>query len=139
MTISLRFKIGAIGIVIFGLNALQPADAEEEYVPDATVTTLHQDVIPGVDGKEMVIKHLAIAPEFVGGRHIHTGPVYVYVLEGELTVDVAGEVTTYRAGALLPEPMGTEMVGSNASSSDDLEILVIQVSDIGDPMMIKVE
>ena len=31
------------------------------------------------------------------------------------------------------------MKGLNTSASDDLELLIIQVSDIGDPMMIKVE
>ena len=107
------------------MASIQAADAQEEYVPKARVNTLYQEPLPGIEGKEMVIKHLAMEPEFVGGKHIHTGPVFVYVLEGELTVEIDGGLVTFSAGQLYPEPLNNVMQGRNTSASDDLELLII--------------
>ncbi len=122
-----------------GLLGIQGAEAQTEYVPKVTVQTLHQGQLPGMDGKEMTVKHMAIPPGYIGGKHMHTGPVFVYVLEGVLTVETESGTESYGAGDLYPEPMGATMQGRNISASDDLEILVFQVGDIGKPMMVKVE
>ncbi|MHA1528609.1 MAG: cupin domain-containing protein [Alphaproteobacteria bacterium] len=82
---------------------------------------------------------MAIPPGYIGGKHLHTGPVFVYVLEGVLTVETENGTETFGAGDLYPEPMGVTMKGRNLSASDDLEILVFQVGDPGKPMMVKVE
>ncbi len=87
----------------------------------------------------MIVKHFSIPPEFVGGRHMHPGPVFVYVLEGVLTVELDGETKTFSAGDLYPEDIDAAMRGKNLSGTDDLEILVFQVGEIGKPMMVKVE
>ncbi len=126
-------------VFFLGLHGIQVAEAQQEYVPKVTVQKLHQGELPGMDGKEMTVKHMAIPPGYIGGKHIHTGPVFVYVLEGVLTVDTENGTESYGAGELYPEPMGVTMKGRNVSASDDLEILVFQVGDIGKPMMVKVE
>ncbi len=87
----------------------------------------------------MVVKHFAAPPKFVGGKHMHPGPVFVYVLEGELTVELASGIKTFKAGELYPEDINAAMVGRNLSATDDLELLVFQVGDIGKPMMLKVK
>ena len=121
-----------------GLAGLE-VSAQEEYIPKVQQKVLYQGPIEGVDGKEMTVAHFGIPPGYVGEKHIHPGSVFVYVLEGELTVELAGETKTFRQGELYPEDINAAMVGKNASASDDLEILVFQVGDIGKPMMIKVE
>ena len=128
-----------IAVLLVGGTAIQTTDAQEEYVPKAKVQTLHQGSLPGAEGKEVIIKHFALPPEFVGGRHYHPGPVYVYVLEGELTVEVEGKTETYGAGQLYLEPLNRVMRGRNLSATDDLELVVFQVGDAGKPMMIKAE
>ncbi len=125
--------------MVMGMTGLYPANAQQEYIPTATAKTLYQAPLPGVEGKEVIIKHFDIPPGFVGGRHFHPGPVYVYVLEGELTVETEGKTETYRAGQLYPEPLNSVMQGKNLSASDDLELVVFQVGDIGKPMMIKAD
>ena len=135
-------SIGAalIAAAAFGLAGWQgAAAAEQEYVPTARAKTLHKAPLPGVEGKEVIIKHFAISPEFVGGKHMHPGAVYVYILEGELTVETGGETLTFKAGDLYPEGPEQSMVGRNLSASDDLELLVFQIGDEGKPMMVKVE
>ena len=124
--------------ILFGMASFQAADAQE-YVSKAQVKTLHQAPLQGVAGKEVVVKHFGLPAEFVGGKHMHPGPVFVYVLEGELTVELASETKTFKAGELYAEDINTAMVGKNLSATDDLEILVFQVGDVGKPMMLKVK
>ncbi len=125
--------------MVVGMASFHSANAQQEYVPKAKVKTLLQAPLPGVEGKEVIIKHFAVPPGFVGGRHFHPGPVFVYVLEGELTVETKGGTETYKAGQLYPEQLNTVMQGKNLSTSDDLEFVVFQVGDIGKPMMIKAD
>ena len=87
----------------------------------------------------MIVKHLALPANFVGGRHYHPGPVFVYVLEGELTVVLDGETKTFGAGELYAEDVDATMTGKNLSGTDDLEILVFQNGEAGKPTMIKVD
>ncbi|MCZ6562129.1 MAG: cupin domain-containing protein [Deltaproteobacteria bacterium] len=124
--------------ILFGMASFQAADAQE-YVSKAQVKTLHQAPLQGVAGKEVIVKHFAVPAKFVGGKHMHPGPVFVYVLEGELTVVLESGTKTFKAGELYPEDIGAAMVGKNLSATADLEMLVFQVGDIGKPMMIKVE
>ncbi|MFQ5546483.1 MAG: cupin domain-containing protein [Acidiferrobacterales bacterium] len=127
-----------VSAILFGTASFQATGAEE-YVSKARAKTLHQAPLQGVDGKEMVVKHFSAPPKFVGEKHIHPGPVFVYILEGEFTVELKGETKTFKAGELYPEAINAAMVPKNLSATDDLEILVFQVGDIGKPMMIKVE
>ncbi len=124
--------------ILIGMTSFQAANAAE-YVVKAQAKTLHKAPLQGVDGKEVIVKHFALPAEFVGGKHMHSGPVFVYVLEGEFTVKLAGGTKTFKAGELYAEGINEAMVGRNLSASDDLELLVFQVGDIGKPMMIKVK
>ncbi len=124
--------------ILIGMASFQAADAQE-FVPKAQAKTLHQAPLQGVAGKEMIVKHFALPAKFVGGKHMHPGPVFVYVLEGELTVKLADKTKTFKAGELYAQGINAAMVAKNLSASDDLELLVFQVGDIGKPMMIKVE
>lgn len=125
--------------MVVGFASFHAAEAEEEYVTKAKVETLHQAPLPGVEGKEVMIKHFKIPPGFVGGRHYHPGPVYVYVLKGELTIETEDGTKTYKTGEVYPEPLNEPMQGKNLSTSDGLEFIVFQVGDIGKPMMIKAD
>ncbi len=125
--------------MVMVLASFHSADAQQEYVSKAKAQTLHKAPLPGVEGKEVIIKHFAAPAGFVGGRHFHPGPVYVYVLEGELTVETEGGTETYKAGQLFPEALNQVMQGKNLSAADDLELLVFQVGDVGKPMMIKAD
>ncbi len=132
------FKTTLVSVLLVGLAMIQTVGAEE-YVSKAIAKSLYKGPLQGVPGKEMVVKHFALPAGYVGGKHLHPGPVFVYVLEGELTVVLEGKTKTFKAGELYPEDINAAMVGKNLSATDDLEILVFQVGDIGKPMMIKVK
>jgi quercetin dioxygenase-like cupin family protein len=70
----------------------------------------------------------------------HTGPVYVYVLEGAFTIDEQGkERRTFKPGELYKEPIGAPMQARNLSASKPLKLLVFQVTPEGEPLMVKAE
>ena len=123
---------------LVGVAASQ-ALADEEYVSKARAKTLHKAPLQGVQGKEVIVKHFSAPPNFVGGKHMHPGPVFVYILEGEFTVETSKGSKTFKAGELYLEEIDVPMVARNPSGTDDLELLVFQVGDIGKPMMIKVK
>ena len=92
-----------------------------------------------VEGKEVVIIHFSLPPGFVGGKHFHPGPVFVYVLEGELTVETDAGIETISAGKIYREELRQTMRGKNLSTTDAAKIVVFQVGDTGKPMMVKVK
>jgi quercetin dioxygenase-like cupin family protein len=130
--------ITSVFVIIMTIGIVKPADAKE-YVSKAQVKTLYQAPIPGLKDKEMVVKHLALPAQFVGGKHMHPGPVYVYILEGELTIQLDSGEKTFKAGHLYAEDIDTAMTAKNISADTSVKLLVFQISNIGQPMMIKVE
>ena len=135
------FSLTLLAVIAVAVIALPPTLAgEQEYKINAKVTSLLQKPLAGVEGKEVIIKHFDIPPGFVGGKHYHPGPVFVYVLEGEFTIETEGKGRqTFKAGELYEEPIRNPMRGRNLSATDNLKLLVFQVGDAGKPMMIKAE
>ncbi len=125
---------------VLSLGAAFSLDVQAaEYKPKAEVTKLLRVPLAGVEGKEVVIKHFSLPPGFVGGKHFHPGPVFVYVLEGALTVETDAGIETISAGELYREELRQTMRGKNLSTTDAAKIVVFQVGDEGKPMMIKAE
>ena len=131
--------IEAIGNAFGAFGASAP-EKKEAYVPAADVTTLLDKPLPGVEGRQVTVLHGAFPAGWVGGSHYHSGPVYVYVLEGSFTVDEQGKPRqTITAGQLYEEPIGTPMQARNISTSQPLKILLFQVNRQGEPLAYKIE
>jgi quercetin dioxygenase-like cupin family protein len=114
--------------------------AEQEYKPKAKASSLVETPLAGVKGKTVIIKHFEFPPGHIGVKHFHPGPVFVYVLEGKLTIDTEGVGRqTISAGKLYQEPIGSAMQTRNLSATEATKVIVFQVGDEGKPMMIKVE
>ncbi len=90
----------AAAVSVAGLTIQATRAAEHEYKPKVEVKSLLQGPLTGVDGKEVIIKHFTVPPGFVGKRHFHPGPVFVYVLEGAITIETGGKAQTVSAGEL---------------------------------------
>jgi quercetin dioxygenase-like cupin family protein len=125
---------------VVSLGAAFSLDVQSaEYKPKAEVKSLHEGPLTGVDGKTIIVKHFTLPAGFVGGKHFHPADVFVYVLEGELTVETEEGTLTIPAGELYPEVPGMVMVGKNLSADNPTKIVVFQVGDAGKPMMVKAE
>ena len=129
--IALAFLVG-----IFGTQGAQ-AQSQKEYKPKAKVTSLVKTSLAGVQGKDVIIKHFELPANYVGGKHWHPGQVFVYVLEGEFTVELDEGIKTIKAGEVYMETPKVTMRAKNLSTTKPLKIVVFQVGDTGKPMMIK--
>ncbi len=136
-------KISKLGLVlalasVVSLGAAFSLDVQAaEYKSKAVAKTLHEGALTGVDGKTVIIKHFTLPAGLVGGKHFHPADVFVYVLEGEVTVETEKGVLTVPAGELYREVPGMVMRGKNLSTSGPAKIVVFQVGDTGKPMMVK--
>ena len=131
----------AAALVLMALPAGAGSSSEqaEEYVPKAEAKELHKAALPGAEGKEVVVKEFTLEPGYEGDRHEHTGPVFVYVVEGTMEIETEEGNTTVAAGELYPEPLNVVMRGKNASADEPARIVVFQVNDAGEMMMKKAE
>ncbi|HET9491967.1 MAG TPA: cupin domain-containing protein [Methylomirabilota bacterium] len=127
----------AVGATSAGLINAQPKEA---YTPKAESKKLVETALHGVQGKKISIIQFKLPPGYVGGKHYHTGPVFVYVAKGTLAIDETGKRRqTFPAGRVYVEPIGTTMVGRNISSTEPTEIVVFQVHGEGEPLMYKAD
>ncbi|WP_119462318.1 cupin domain-containing protein [Rhodospirillaceae bacterium SYSU D60014] len=140
IAMSLIVASGLIAAAITGQDA-RAAEEKEAYVsPGADKTTLISEPLPGVEAQVVTIDHYTLPPGWIGGKHYHTGPVYVYVLEGSFAIDEQGkERRTLKAGELYKEPLGAPMQARNLNASEPLKIVVFQVTPEGEPQMVKAD
>jgi quercetin dioxygenase-like cupin family protein len=102
-----------------------------DRAPDAAVAELMTKDLIGVSGKEI----LMITVEYLAGGaslpHRHDAQVFVYVLEGELKMQVkGGRLMTLRPGQTFYEgPGDVHLVSANASQTAPAKILVFMVKD----------
>ncbi len=85
MQLAIRtFSLILVAVMAVAASGFQDANAaEQEYKPKVKVTSLVEGPLFGVEEKKVIIKHFELPPGYVGGKHFHPGPVFVYVLEGE--------------------------------------------------------
>jgi quercetin dioxygenase-like cupin family protein len=72
--------VGVVAALALSATVYAQQKTKEEYKSTAEITTLVQKPVPGVDGKQLTILHVSAPPAWNGGKHYHTGPVYVYIL-----------------------------------------------------------
>ncbi len=140
---SLKLTLNGVllgSFLVLGLS-FSPADAgQEAYVPEVKKSPLTKSNLVGVENREVIVERYEFPPGFVTARHTHPGPVFVYVIQGELAVDVDGEERQIvKAGELYEEPINRVMQGRNMSTTDPLTIVVFQVNEPGQPTMIKAD
>lgn len=129
----------AIAAALVSGAAFRPDAAADpmEYKPKVATKALVNGPLPGTPGKTVTVTHYTFPPGFVTERHSHPGPVYVYVLEGELTIETAKGKETFQPGQLYVETPDLVMRGGNMSASQPLKIVTFQVGDAGKPLMVK--
>jgi quercetin dioxygenase-like cupin family protein len=136
-TLILPLSCAAVALVT---QAALAQEEKQEYVTTAERNVLVEEALPGVDGKIISINHVKMPPEWVGGKHYHSGPTYVYVLKGTFTVEEEGKpAQTFEAGEMYEEPRGSPMQAFNKSADGPMELLVVQVQNEGEPLMYQAE
>jgi quercetin dioxygenase-like cupin family protein len=119
--------------LVSGSTVSVAADAEKP--PSASVAQLMmRDLIAGPD-KEVVVLTVTYPPGGASAPHRHDAQVFVYVLEGELTMQVRGSpAVTLRPGQTFYEsPDDIHQVSANASKTAPAKFLVVSIKDKAKP------
>ena len=88
------------------------------------------------DDKEILVLEINLAPGQASQPHRHNGHVFVYVLEGQINMQVAGgELQTLGPGEMFYEnPEDIHAVSANASDSEPARFLVHIIKTVGAPV-----
>jgi len=113
-------------------GAIAPAAA----TPAAAVTTLLERALPELAGKEVLVLTVEYPPGSSSLPHRHDAEVFVYVLSGQVVMQLAGrQPLTLRAGETFYEgPADVHVRSANASARVPAKLLVFMVKDIGRPV-----
>jgi quercetin dioxygenase-like cupin family protein len=134
---------GCLLTAAFGFIAVPSgaADQKQVYVsPGSERNPLFTGPLHGVETHHITVEEFTFPPGWVGGKHYHTGPVFVYILDGEFGVSEKGRAEQkFGSGVLYREPIGTPMQARNLSASRPLKVLLIQISRKGEPLMIQTD
>lgn len=106
---------------------------------DGPPTTIALPELP--PNQEMLILEINLEPGQESAPHRHTAHVFVYVLEGKVNMQVAGEeIVTLSPGEMFYEnPDNIHMVSQNASDTETAKFLVHMIRTAGTPVSVPVE
>jgi quercetin dioxygenase-like cupin family protein len=130
---SLRRAAFTLGIALSQLPAIA---AGAPAARAADVQQLMDKDLIGVPGKELLMLTVEYLPGGASLPHRHDSQVFVYVLEGELTMQIAGSPpVTLRPGQTFYEnPTDVHEVSANASRTEPAKILVFIVKEKNAPV-----
>ncbi|MDB6137766.1 MAG: Cupin 2, conserved barrel [Verrucomicrobiaceae bacterium] len=106
------------------------ADGEVKAQP------VFQKELAGHEGEQVSMTVVSYPPGTSSKPHKHHGPVFVYVLEGTLELQITnGPLTTVKAGETFYEPPGgVHLVSRNASSTAPAKLLAFIVGKTSTPV-----
>jgi len=126
ITLAIGMALGAMGHQL--LNAGQAP---------VKVTELLKTDLAGSPGKEASISLVEIAPGGAVGKHYHPGDAFGYILEGSMTLEVAGKapvtLKSGESGHVAPKQVHDD---KNASQTTPLKFLVFHVVEKGQPLAV---
>jgi len=101
----------------------------------AAVKQLMTKELVGAAGKEVLMSTVTYPPGGASPPHRHDAQVFVYVLEGELIMQVQGgpKVTLKPGETFYESPSDVHAVSANASQTSPAKFLVFIIKDKGAP------
>lgn len=139
----LRLSLGRtiamkIGTAIFSLTFCASTLLAQSTPPSAPVPAarnaasplMMQDII-GMPGMEVTMNTVEYAPGASSRPHRHNAQVFVYVLEGRVTMQVKGgpKLTLGPGQTFYENPNDVHTVSANASATEPAKFLVFMVKD----------
>ena len=108
---------------------------------EAKVTPLVSKDLAGAAGKEITMITVEYMPGGVDPIHTHNAQALLYVLEGEIVMQVKGgpQVTLKPGQTFYEGPEDVHIVGRNASKTKPAKFVVFFVKDKGAPILTPVK
>ena len=118
----------------------EPQDVKVTAVMKGSTTISGQKIeYPKTDRAEMASVMVEIQPGKESGRHMHSVPTYVHVLEGTMTVEFEdGSRQTFKSGTGFLEAVNTVHSAKNLGEVP-LRLLVVFAGEEGKPNLIRSE
>ena len=106
-----------------------------DSAPPAVVKSLLARDLVGAPGKELVLLTVEYVPGGSSLPHRHDAQVFVYVLEGAVTMQVKGSApqSLHAGDTFYESPQDVHTVSANASAKAPAKLLVFMVKDKGAP------
>jgi quercetin dioxygenase-like cupin family protein len=122
----------ALSFAAFFFGGLAWADGT---APAASAKQLMTKDLVGLAGKEVLMSTVTYPPGGASPPHRHDAQVFVYVLEGELIMQVQGgpKVTLKPGETFYESPTDVHAVSANASQTRPATFLVFIIKDKGAP------
>jgi quercetin dioxygenase-like cupin family protein len=104
------------------------------------VKPLLQQPLADFTGREVSVIKITTAPGARSGAHQHPGPIFAYLLKGEVESQVDPDPPkVYRAGNVFYEaPMQVHRLYRNLSKTEHAELIVFTVHKMGEPLAVRV-
>jgi quercetin dioxygenase-like cupin family protein len=127
--------IFALAFLICGTLAAQEPKGDAK---EARVTPLMSKDLTNIPGKEGVMITVEYPPGASDPIHRHNAHAFVYVLEGEIVMQLrGGKETVLTPGQTFYEgPNDVHVVGRNASKTKPAKFVVFLVKDKGAPVLV---
>jgi quercetin dioxygenase-like cupin family protein len=128
-----RLGAAATAASLLLLTAAGSVSADESAKAESPLVTRD---LAGIPGKEALVVTVEYRPGQSSPPHRHDANVFVYVLEGTITMQVKGgsPVTLHPGQTYYESPSDIHTVSANASKTERAKILVFIVKDKGTPV-----
>jgi quercetin dioxygenase-like cupin family protein len=109
------------------------AQGHMQHMQSIGIQTLMQEALAEMPNPEVTVLTLTVAPGGSSQPHKHTGPVFAYLLEGEIENQVDPDPPRrYKPGDYFYEPpMHVHRALRNLSSTKPAKLLIFQVGEKG--------
>lgn len=129
LTLAVGIAVGVIGDGV--LNAQQE--------PVKRTVLLRTDLV-GMEGKEVLMINVELAPGAVAGKHYHLGHELAYVLEGSGILEIEGNPpVSMKPGVTFYQPPKQVHDVKNTSTTAPLKALSIVIAEKGQPLTVPVK
>jgi quercetin dioxygenase-like cupin family protein len=114
------------------------AQESQQGANEAKVTQLMSKDLTNIPGKEGVMITVEYPPGSSDPIHRHNAHAFVYVLEGEIVMQLrGGKETVLKPGQTFYEgPDDVHVVGRNASKTEPAKFVVFLVKEKGAPVLV---
>jgi quercetin dioxygenase-like cupin family protein len=132
------FLAAGVGARVEAQSAASHAGGHREMQGMSPVKMLMQEPLGDIPNPEVSVITLTVGPGTVSPPHKHIGPVFAYILEGEIENQVEpNPPKTYKAGDYFYEPaMHVHKMLKNLSKAKPAKLLIFQVGEHGKPFTI---
>ena len=130
-TLNLNFRAFLVALLILAAVPAEAADVKELFAIDLVD-------YPGKEGRMLEVSYPPGARDMV---HRHDAHAFVYVLEGQIVMQLKGKpAVTLKAGQTFYEgPTDVHVVGRNASNTEPARFIVVLLKAKGAPVLTPVK